>query len=187
MPRYVAFLRAINVGGARSVKMATLCRLFEEMGFSEVSSYIASGNIIFTSPSRNASALEDRIEAGLMEALGYEIVPFVRTTAELARIAQFEPFPASRIGPTDQLGVLFLFKPLGPGPVAALQTLQGTSDEFRAEGREVYWLRHRGPDGQIYFTAPFDRVIDQPFTIRSANTVAKIVEKYHAGRSTARK
>lgn len=72
---------------------------------------------------------------------------------------------------------------LQPRAERALLALPGRADEFRVEGREIYWLRHRGPKGEIDFTAPFDRVIDQPFTIRSASTVAKIVEKYcqHAG------
>ncbi len=179
MPRYVAFLRAINVDGHHTVKMATLCQAFEAMDFTEVTSYIASGNIIFTSAARNINLLEDRIEAGLMQALAQEVIPFVRTTSDLARITKFKAFPASRIGPADQLGILFLSAPLPPGSMQALLALQGPTDEFRVEGREIFWLRHRGPDGQIYFTAPFDRVIPAPFTIRSQNTVAKIVEKYH--------
>jgi uncharacterized protein (DUF1697 family) len=178
MPRYVAFLRAVNVGGAHTVKMAALCQAFEGMGFSAVSSYIASGNIIFTSPARNSALLEDRIEARLMETLGHQVIPFVRTTVDLERIAKFRPFPASRMRPADQLGILFLSAPLQPETRQALLALRGKSDEFRVEGREIYWLRHRGPNGEIQFTAPFDRVIDQPFTIRSASTTAKIVEKY---------
>ena len=178
MPRYVAFLRAINVGGAHTVKMTTLCRAFEAMGLSAVSSYIASGNIIFTSATRNTRALEDRIEEGLMEALGHDITPFVRTLPELARIAAFQPFAPQKFGAADQLGVIFLTASLQPQAIRALMTLQMPTDEFRVVGREIYWLRHRGPGGEVYSTAPFDKVLDQPFTIRSANTVTKIVEKY---------
>jgi uncharacterized protein (DUF1697 family) len=178
MPRYVAFLRAINVGGAHTVKMAALCRAFEAMGFSNVSSYIASGNVLFTSPARKAQGLENRIEEGLMDALGYEITPFVRNMPDLRRIAASQPFPASRLGATDQLGVLFLPAPLQSQAARALMALQTTTDEFRVAGCEIYWLRHRGLGGEVYSTAPFDKVIDQPFTIRSLGTVKKLVEKY---------
>ena len=62
MPRYVAFLRAINVGG-HTVKMDQLRRLFERLGFSKVETFIASGNVIFESASRSAKALEKNTEA----------------------------------------------------------------------------------------------------------------------------
>ncbi len=179
MPRYVAFLRALNVRRHRTVKMAALCQAFEEMGFNDVTSYIASGNILFSSTTRNAATLEDRIEEGLMERLGYEVTPFVRTIPELARLADVKPFPESTIGANDQLAVILLSTPLAPEAARALEGLRCSTDEFRVEGREVFWLRHIGPDGQVHFTAPFDQVILQPFTIRSANTVAKIVERSH--------
>ncbi len=179
MPRYVAFLRALNVRRHRTVKMAAICQAFEEMGFSNVTSYIASGNIIFSSTTQNAGKLEDIIEEGLMERLGYEVTPFVRTIPELARLADIKPFPESTIGANDQLAVILLSSPLAPEAERALEGLRCSTDEFRVEGGEVFWLRHIGPDGQVHFTAPFDQVIGQPFTIRSAGTVAKIVERYH--------
>ncbi len=179
MPRYVAFLRALNVRRHQTVKMAALCQAFEEMGFRDVTSYIASGNIIFSSLTRNTGKLEDTIEEGLMERLGYEMTPFVRTIPELARLADIKPFPDSTIGANDQLAVVFLSATLGPEAARAVEALRCSTDEFLVESREVFWLRHIGPDGQVHFTAPFDQVIGQPFTIRSASTVAKIVERYH--------
>ena len=69
MPRYVAFLRAINVGG-HTVKMEDLRRLFETMGFANVETFIASGNVIFESKSKNTQAMERKIENHLRESLG---------------------------------------------------------------------------------------------------------------------
>src|SRR5512133_1695963 len=176
MPRYVAFLRAINLGRERSVRMETLRRAFEDLGFTGVSSYIASGNIIFDSPLRSAGSLENRIEEALMNTLGFEVTPFVRSSSELARIAAFKPFPRSALGLHDELGVILLSAPPAPRPVQALKVLRVPSDELRARGREIYWLRHRSPAGEIYSTTPFDKALDQPFTVRSLNTVRKIVE-----------
>ena len=72
MPRYVAFLRAINVGGTGTVRMDVLRRIFEGLGFSEVASFIASGNIIFEASARSTAALEERIRgvARAFEAAG---------------------------------------------------------------------------------------------------------------------
>src|SRR5205814_3611258 len=72
MPRYVAFLRAINVGG-HIVKMDDLRRQFEKLGFTDVQTFIASGNVIFTSPSKDGKALERRIEERLEKAIRYEV------------------------------------------------------------------------------------------------------------------
>ncbi|MGE5072535.1 MAG: DUF1697 domain-containing protein [Anaerolineae bacterium] len=178
MPRYVAFLRAINLGRERNVRMETLRRAFEALGFRAVSSYIASGNIIFDSPGRDPAALENRIEEALLNALGFEVTPFVRSSAELVRIAAYKPFPRSVMGPHDELGVLLLTTAPGPAAQRSLKSLQAPSDELRVRGREIYWLRHRSPAGEIYTATPFDRALNQPFTVRSLNTVRKIAEKY---------
>jgi uncharacterized protein (DUF1697 family) len=107
MPRYVAFLRAINVGG-RTVKMDVLCRLFESLGFSKVESFIASGNIVFETTSKNVRALERKIEGRLLETLGYEVATFIRTDAELAAVADYEPFGSSELEGAVALNVAFL-------------------------------------------------------------------------------
>ena len=91
MTRYVAFLRAINVGGRR-VKMDHLRKLFEALGTSNVETFIASGNVIFDSEADDPRVLERKIEDHLQESLGYEVATFVRSTSELAGIARYRPF-----------------------------------------------------------------------------------------------
>src|SRR4051794_1405623 len=92
MKRYVAFLRGINVGGHR-VKMDHLRDLFTALGFSNVTTFIASGNVIFDTPAPDVSAIESRIEGHLKASLGYEVDTFLRTPAELATVVAFRPFP----------------------------------------------------------------------------------------------
>src|SRR5688572_12009974 len=94
MPRatkYIAFLRAINVGG-HTVKMTRLRALFEDLGLSNVETFIASGNVIFESAAKDVRALEKKIEAHLRKALGYEVKTFIRSAAELQEVAQHDPF-----------------------------------------------------------------------------------------------
>jgi uncharacterized protein (DUF1697 family) len=88
--RYVAFLRGINVGG-HPVKMEQLAAAFESLGFENVSTFIASGNVIFESSARPAT-LEPRIEQHLGGWLGYAVNTFLRTEKEIASIAAHEPF-----------------------------------------------------------------------------------------------
>src|SRR5207249_2963529 len=90
MPKYVALLRAINVGG-HTVKMDYLRTLFEAIGLSNVETFIASGNVIFDSGSKDTRALERKIEKHLQETLGYEVKTFVRGVAELAVVANYKP------------------------------------------------------------------------------------------------
>ena len=92
--RYVAFLRAINVGG-HIVKMEQLRKLFETMGFDNVTTFIASGNVIFESSSKSAPALEKKISTALEKALGYPVATFVRSPDEIAQIAAYEPYKPS--------------------------------------------------------------------------------------------
>ena len=94
MPRYVAFLRAINVGG-HTVAMASLRRHFEDAGCCGVETVIASGNVLFESSSRSAAVLEKRIAAHLEGRLGYAVATFLRTPDELASIAAHRPFARS--------------------------------------------------------------------------------------------
>src|ERR1700694_1154674 len=111
MERYAAFLRAINVGG-HPVKMDHLRAMFGEMGFTDVSSVIASGNVIFHTRPRSAHQLEGRIERHLREALGYDVAQFVRSAPELAALARYEPFPRADLDtPGITLSVVFLHTP----------------------------------------------------------------------------
>ncbi len=178
MPRYVAFLRAVNVGRGRTVKMDVLRLVFAQLGFSNVASFIASGNIIFETRTRNTELLEKRIEGALLQSLGYELTPFVRTGPKLTRLLELEVFRLSRLGPADQLGIVFLSRPPSALAARALNSFPSAADEFEVHGREVFWLRHMYADGAAYSTVPLDQVLAEPFTIRSMSTVRKIAEKY---------
>src|SRR6266852_6181845 len=89
--KYFVFLRDINCGG-HTVKMDHLRSLFEAMGFSNVETFIASGNVIFDSKSKSTKALESKIERALEDNLGYEVTTFIRSIAELAAVARYKPF-----------------------------------------------------------------------------------------------
>lgn len=172
MPRYVALLRAINVGG-HVVKMERLRALFEELRFTNVETFIASGNVIFDAAARDASALERRIERHLEAALGYEVATFIRTPAELATIAALEPFGAAS---DATVYVTFLREPPPAAYVERLMRFRSEADDFRVIGRESWWAcRTRSADSP-YFRAKPDK--DVVGTARNITTVRKLAEKY---------
>ena len=178
MPRYIAFLRAINVGGHNTVKMDFLRRLFGSLGFSNVETFIASGNVVFETTSKNARALEREIENRLREALGYEVATFIRTDGELAVVASYKPFSRSDLDGAAALNIAFLGDWLDDKSSQRLMTLRTDVDDFHIHEREVYWLCRKKQSGSKISNAVLEKVIGQKSTLRGANTVQKMAAKY---------
>jgi uncharacterized protein (DUF1697 family) len=176
MSRYVALLRAINVGG-RVVKMDRLRGAFEALGFADVETFIASGNVLFTAASKSAAALEKRIAAHLRDLLGYEVGTFVRSDAEIARIAAHEPFGAATAQPFHAIYVGFL--PAAPSAAAkrALAALCSTDDEFHVVDRELYWLARKPTSESAITGALLERTLGMASTLRNVTTVRKLAAK----------
>ncbi len=173
MPRYIAFLRAINVGG-HTVKMAALRSLVESMGFTDVETFIASGNVLFDATARKTGPLEQTIEGALQAELGYEVATFIRTPAEVAAIAARRPFADYDPAAKDGLYVAFVKTALDAPARRALAALRNPIDDFHHEGREVYWLRRRRIGESEFTGAMLERAIRGPATMRNMTTVAKL-------------
>lgn len=175
MQRYVAFLRAINVGG-RTVKMDVLRGRLEALGYANVESFIASGNLIFEAGRKTPEALEAEIERELRTALGYEVATFLRTTAELAAVAAFDPFPSG--GPFHSSSVGFLREAPGTEAEARVLAARSEVDDLRVHGRELWWLaRTRSQESKIS-GATLEKALGQPMTLRNVTTVRKLAAKY---------
>ncbi len=178
MPKYIAFLRAINVGG-HTVKMDKLKKLFEALGFSKVETFIASGNVIFDSPAKSTSTLEKGIETHLQKSLGYEVATFIRSTSELAEAAKYKPFAESELNADgNMLYVAFLQESPGGGAKKKLQAFTNKVDEFHVHGREVYWLCRKRFSESEFSGALLEKTLGQPATLRNVNTVKKLAAKY---------
>ncbi len=176
MPRLIAFLRAINVGG-HTVTMARLRREFAGLGFTDVETFIASGNVIFTSRAANPAALEKKIEARLEAALGFEVATFVRTDAEVAAVAGYQPFTPAQIE-DGALYVGFVERPLDAAAARAVMTFTTEIDDFRVNGREVYWLRKTRQSDSPFNYASLEKALKIRATFRGINTVARLAAKH---------
>lgn len=136
--RYLAFLRAINVGG-RTVKMADLRDIIARLDVTSVETFIASGNVIFDAATTDVRALEQLIENHLRETLGYEVDTFVRTSAELAAIARHQPFPVMpESGNGSAMQVAFLHTAPGNDQTSALLACRTATDDIHIHDRELY-------------------------------------------------
>ena len=177
MPRYVAFLRAINVGG-HTVKMDRLRELFVRMGFSSVETFIASGNVLFHSHADDTGTLERHIAGGLEAALGYPVATFIRTPGELKTIAQHWPFDESERDRPHSYYVAFLGSPPDASAEARLQALSTPVDAFHVDGRELYWLRRDALGESSFSGAVLEKTLGQPATVRNGRTVSKLAARF---------
>ena len=172
----MAFLRGINLGN-RNVEKGTLVAAFEDIGCEDVATFIASGNVIFSSPKKREE-LEGVIEDHLAEVLGYDVEAFVRTHREVARIATATPFPDSDLDGTLQVG--FLKRPLPAGTRTKIAALSGDRDELVVQGRELYWLTAGGVSETAVDAKALGRLVET-MTARNMNTIRRLAEKYPAG------
>jgi uncharacterized protein (DUF1697 family) len=175
MTRYVALLRGINVGG-HTVKMDRLKKLFEAISLKKVETFIASGNVIFESAANDVGALEKKVAGHLEKALGYAVATFIRTDAELARIAAHPAFPDRA---AHSVYIAFLHAKPSKESQARLLTHRTKLDDFHVHEREAYWLcRTPRMSDSEFFKVGIDRALGMPATVRNSTTVAKLVEKY---------
>lgn len=108
MPRFVAFLRGINVGGNNTVPMKQLKCLFEGLSFSDVSTYINSGNVLFTSRVADKGLLTKRIEKGLLKQFGFPVACIIRTAENIQLLAKKLP-PEWKNDTEQKTDILFLW------------------------------------------------------------------------------
>lgn len=177
MKRYIALLRGINVGGHR-VKMDRLREPFEALDVSAVSTYIASGNVLFESNARSVEKLERAIETHLEEHLGYAVDTFVRTPQELATIASCPPFAETDFAPQDYLVyVLLLRRPPSSAVRTTFDSLASQRDTFGFAEREIYWLsRGKMSDSPLFGATLAKLSREVPNTMRNLNTMRKLAE-----------
>jgi len=180
MQRYIAFLRAINVGG-HTVKMDSLRKYFEESGFTNVETLIASGNVIFETDSRDTEVLARQIESDLEQLLGYPVATFIRTPSELANVLGNNPF-ASDEPDSEEQSLYIAFLPAAPGAEAmeGILASRTAETEFVLKDREIFCRFRKKMSDSKFSGARFEKTIGMPMTMRNINTVRKLAVRYLA-------
>jgi uncharacterized protein (DUF1697 family) len=169
MTRYVALLRAVNVGGTGKLSMADLQAMCRDIAFDRVETYIASGNVVFDSELSPVKVKAD-LEARLLAFAGKSIVVVVRTATEMQAILKANPFPHAK--PNYTLAV-FLDQP--PPPDALAHAIGLIDEEMRLGEREIY-VHYGSGMARSKLKIPAAR----HGTARNMNTVAKLVEMVSA-------
>lgn len=173
--RYAAFLRGINVGGHRLIKMDELARIVGGAGLRDVRTVIASGNVLFTSEETDAAALTGRIERALHDALSYEVTVFLRTTAHLQELVRLDPF-GSIDDPAAKSYVTFLLHPPANVPPLPAHFPDEHFSVLGTHDAEVFTVAYKPPDSPRY--GDYGKYLDKTFgkvtTTRTWNTIVKI-------------
>jgi uncharacterized protein (DUF1697 family) len=168
---YVAFLRGINLGPTNKISMPELRAMAEDLGYTDVATYINSGNLIFTS-SKKAAALEREISAGIGKRFGTKTDVAVRTPAQLRKILDANPYPD---GSPSQVAVAFLTKAAPAGAKEKVAAIATEAEPFTFAGSEVY-VHYSNGMGRSKLAENFSSIIGVSSTVRNVNTVTKVLD-----------
>jgi len=159
--------------------MEDLRERFEALGLSNITTFIASGNVVFETRASNARALEKRIERQLQEWLGYAVATFIRSSSELSAIAAYQPYPIRDLEVAgNSLYIALLPAPPGSEVQQKLLSFRTAVDDFRIHEREIYWLSRGKMSESAFSGALLEKTIRMPATIRNVNTLRRLAAKY---------
>ncbi|MBO9597390.1 MAG: DUF1697 domain-containing protein [Cohnella sp.] len=172
MTLYMAFLRGINVGGNHIVRMADLKRTLEEAGMRRVQTYIQSGNILFESD-ETASELETRFERLLETTFGFPMPTMIRSAEEMKEIMRRCPYSFAELTEGQSIHLSLLKRELSEAVIAAIPELDTGGDEYRIDGRELYWFFN-----QSMLDSKLPKKLQKigPATMRNWKTIIKMDE-----------
>ena len=166
MTAFIALLRAVNVGGTGKLPMTELAAMGEAAGFEKVKTYIASGNVVFTS-GKSEAAVKAALEKAMEKYAGKPVGVMVRTAAEMAAVRDANPFAKA---PGNRVVAIFLDE--APPKDAVEQATNMDGEEMALGKREIYvrYTDHGMGDSKLKIPAA------KAGTARNMNTVAKLAE-----------
>jgi uncharacterized protein (DUF1697 family) len=169
--RWVALLRAVNLGARNKVPMAELRRLLTDAGYGDVRTYVASGNVILDGPAGRA-ALGAELERVVADAFGVTTTAILRKPREIAAVVAAHPFGAD---PSDT-HVVFLAARPGKTAAARLEAADPGADRAVLNGAEVYLNLPHGVHGSRLSNARIESLLGVPGTLRNWRTVTALAE-----------
>lgn len=168
MPRYVAFLRGVSPMNAR---MPELKRCFEAAGFSDVTTLLSSGNVVFTARAASLAALERRAEKAMQSGVGRSFDTFVRPARYLQELIDSDPFAGFSLAPSAKRVITFLRSPVATGVTLPIE--RDGASIFKADATEVFSAYVPDPKKGPVFMTLLERSFGKDITTRTLDTVIK--------------
>jgi uncharacterized protein (DUF1697 family) len=176
--RYFAFLRGVNLGSNRRIKNEDLRGALERLGFENVAPFRSSGNVVFDSKKSGEAALRKRVEAGLEERFGFEVIVFLRSATEMRAIIGAQPFDGKAIEASKgKLQVSLLREKPSAAARKKVLALATDDDRLAISNREFYWL----PSGGTLSSGLDLKLIEATLgldTRRTMGTLEQMAAKY---------
>jgi uncharacterized protein (DUF1697 family) len=172
--KYIALLRGINVGGKRKLKMADLRKSVLKIGFTEVSTYIQSGNLFFSAEEKEVAVLEASLEKHLLEEYTYEVPVIIRTSAEIEKLIAQNPF--LEVEDFKQLHLIFLKEKPPETLIKEFEELEFPSEVFKIEAQHLYINYTNGVRNSKLSSNLIEKKLKTKATARNWKTVVKISE-----------
>lgn len=177
MPSYVAFLRAINIGG-RQIKMEQLTEHFQTLGHEGAQTFIKTGNVIFQDVAQASTELEEQLENPIEELLGFRSEVFVRDASELQAILETAATIQSQVPNSGELNIVFLKEPLTETQALTLDNLSSDNDTFHIQGKEVYWTCQTATNASKISNGILESKLKLRSTLRPAAMLTELSEKF---------
>ena len=171
MPTYISFLKGINVGGQKSIRMPDLKALYEAMGFKDVITYVQSGNVVFDSGDFDPIKIGAAIEAEIERRFSFHVSVILRDRNDFQRILDGNPFVHSRNEDPSTLHVTFLSKSPSTEMVNGMKIPTGIEDECVLSGKEIYLFCPNGYGRTKLSNSFFERKLNVLATTRNWRTV----------------
>jgi uncharacterized protein (DUF1697 family) len=181
MTVFAALLRAINVAGSGTLKMADLKALCEGIGFRDVRTLLQSGNVVFTATETD-KAVAKKLADAIEKNHGFRPAIAVRTAAEIAAAVKGNPFQAETKADPRYVVVGFLADPPTAGAAARIAAVEGAAGErLKLSGHVLYVHYPEGQGRSKVTNAVLERALGVPVTVRNWNTVTKLAAMMEAG------
>ncbi len=176
MNTFIALLRGINVSGQKLIRMEVLRKVLEELAFSNIQTYIQSGNVVFQSDGKDVLKLEREISESILKHFGFEVTVIVVTLKELGFVVANNPFATAMMPDATQPYVAFLSEVPAANNMELLASIDFGADQFIPVDRYLYLRYEHGAGSTKLTNAVIENKLKVRATSRNWKTVNKLIE-----------
>ncbi|MEZ5009308.1 MAG: DUF1697 domain-containing protein [Chitinophagales bacterium] len=174
--KYISILRGINVGGKRKILMEDLRAMYKALGFSDVITYIQSGNVIFNTSTTNLKELEEKIKDSIAKKFGFDVPVIIRSIEEMQQVVSENPFSNEADFEPKKLYVTFLSEPIDRVYENNILPQEYLPDRFKIMGQHIYVYYAEKISSSKLIQSLFEKQYKVTATTRNWNSVNKLVE-----------
>jgi uncharacterized protein (DUF1697 family) len=177
MQTYISFLRGVNMTGHNSIKMTDLAELYNDLKFNNVTTYIQSGNVIFSCiDDLTATEISSKIEKAILERFDYDVPVMLRTVEEMRSYLSVNPFLTELNFDPSRVAIIFLHERPSEAQINKVVNINYPPDKFKIIENEIYIYCPNGFGRTKLYTNFFEKKMGVTGTARNWKTITTILE-----------